>query len=150
METQHRKILSKQRLKTWVGIAVKQNFLQIGNELVLQICGIPMGMNAASFLSNMYLFMYELLFMEQFLQGGAEAIAFFIANFRFIMRYQDDRWAGNSAYLQRSMYNNQFWGTQDDDRVQLYDKKTDAAGRPNLSWHLRPSRGRCVTRITKS
>ena len=52
--------------------------------------------------------------MEQFLQGGAEAIAFFIANFRFIMRYQDDRWAGNSTYLQRSMYSSQFWGTQDD------------------------------------
>ena len=59
--------------------------------------------------------MYELRFMEQFLKGEYEAIQFFLRNFNFIMRYQDDRWSGFSKYLKRALYSDRFWGQHSED-----------------------------------
>lgn len=84
-----------------------------------------MGMNAASFMSNLFLFMYELEFMQQFLErhvtGPAEVDDnadyerdyiwdnIFVKYFKYIKRYQDDRWCGNSKLLERSLYDNLWW-----------------------------------------
>ena len=45
-------------------LAVDHSYCKAGEELKKQSMGIPMGMNASPFpfLSNLYLFMYELIF----------------------------------------------------------------------------------------
>lgn len=95
----------------------------MGTTLLQQICGIPMGMNAASFMSNLFLFMFEFEFMGQFIgshvHGPVPAlqreheINFFQRYFKYIKRYQDDRWAADSKYLGRSLYRNRWWGLVD-------------------------------------
>ena len=122
-ENKHLKIVSAERLKGWIKIAIDENYLTVGNGLFRQTCGIPMGMNAASFMSNLFMFMYELQFMEQFLKIAADSDSenetmdddddeqaaqaaqaprairdwvwetVFLKYFKYIKRYQDDRWA---------------------------------------------------------
>ena len=81
-----------------------------------------MGMNAASFMANLFLYMHELEFMQQFLEapeaeGGEEEAEelkqerwekIFCRFFRYIKRYQDDRWSADSTMMLRSLYNSRW------------------------------------------
>ena len=42
-------------------------YVQIGDKLLLQTVGIPMGVSCAPFLANLMLFMYEFKFIDKFI-----------------------------------------------------------------------------------
>ena len=65
-----RMVITADRLKRWIRLAVENGYVRMGTAIFLQIIGIPMGMHASPYLSNLYLFMYELDFMMQFIDAG--------------------------------------------------------------------------------
>jgi len=65
----NKRIVSLAELKEWVTLAVDHIYCKVGEELKKQSMGIPMGMNASPFLSNLYLFMYEFIFTKQFMRN---------------------------------------------------------------------------------
>ena len=105
----NKRIVSLAELKEWVTLAVDHSYCKVGEELKKQSMGIPMGMNASPFLSNLYLFMYELIFMKQFM-GDRDSRKFFRDNFMCCVRFQDDRWVLAGKYEKKAMYSNIKWG----------------------------------------
>jgi len=77
------------------------SYCKVGEELKKQSMGIPMGMNASPFLSNLYLFMYELTFMKQFMVNK-NSRKFLRDNFMCCVRFQDDSgsWLENTKRRQ--------------------------------------------------
>ena len=111
------KVLSAEDIKRYVNIAVRNGYLTVGTALFLQTLGIPMGMHASPYLSNLFLFMYEFKFMMQFINAGQQAYQFFKRWFSAIVRYQDDRFAALSRYALRAQSVLKYWGHVDESTV---------------------------------
>ena len=114
--TSSQRILTREMLYDWVKKCVENCHVRLGNVVLRQVTGIPMGANMSPFLSNLYLFTYELDFMEQFLPGihGTEQTwDFFTRHFKHTVRYQDDRWTSSSKYIARALSRRGWWGTDD-------------------------------------
>ena len=116
-DTKNQRILTKEMLVEWIKKAVDNSHVRLGNVVLRQVLGIPMGANMSPFLSNLYLFTYEIDFMEQFLPGinGTETTwQFFVRHFKHTVRYQDDRWTSSSKYIARAISRHRWWGTHDE------------------------------------
>ena len=77
----------------------------LGDAVLKQTKGIPMGVNHAPFLAELYLFSYELEFMEQFLTAGPQQnthINLFLNYFSATCRYQDDTWFGDGTHAEKT------------------------------------------------
>ena len=92
-DTDFKKFVTKSKLKKWISKAVKNSFVVLGNGILQQTRGVPMGMNPAPYLSELYLFMYELEFMEQLITRDDEHRELFRKYFSAVCRYQDDKFS---------------------------------------------------------
>ena len=54
------KIVTPERLMEWIEHLLDNLYIQVGDKIVRQKCGIPMGTSCSPFLANLMLFMYEL------------------------------------------------------------------------------------------
>ena len=112
--SRNKKIITIEELYEWIKIAVDSSYVMVGkNHVSKQDIGtsIPQGMNASPFLSNLYLFMYELRFMKQFMNREADQ-RFFRDKFWFCARFQDDRWAAENEFEAKAMYVETRWGRE--------------------------------------
>ena len=110
------KVLDADTLKRWIQLAVQTGYTRLGLAIFMQILGIPMGMHASPYLSNLYLFLYEFEFMLQFIHAGRLAYNFFRRWFDFVIRYQDDRWVGLSRFAVRARSVEFHWSEHDNTR----------------------------------
>jgi len=58
-----KKYFSKNRLKALVDYLITNTYFEVGNLLIRQSIGIPMGIDPAPFWANLYLYFYENKFM---------------------------------------------------------------------------------------
>ena len=98
-DTEFKKSVTKAKLKKWIKKAVENSFVLLGNGVLKQTKGVPMGMNPAPFLSELYLFMYELEFMEQLINKDDEHREMFRKYFSAVCRYQDDKFTGDDTLM---------------------------------------------------
>ena len=54
------KIVTPERIMEWIEYLLDNLYIQVGDKIVRQKCGIPMGTSCSPFLANLMLFMYEL------------------------------------------------------------------------------------------
>ena len=54
--------------------------------------------------------MFELQFMQQFLDAGPEYIALYARYFTAVCRYQDDKWCADDFLMKRATYYDTYWG----------------------------------------
>ena len=81
--------------------------MQVGCEIVLkQRIGIPMGTNCAVYLANLYLFAYELDFVNRTV--GNPAFHHIVHHFRWTKRYIDDLLAIDNPVSENYFYSNSF------------------------------------------
>ena len=52
---------------TWINYVLDNLYVQVGDQLLRQVIGIPMGVSCAPYLANLMLFMYELEFFDAFI-----------------------------------------------------------------------------------
>ena len=62
-------------------------FVEFGGRLFQQTIGIPMGTNCALLLADLFLFWYEVEFVQSLLKAGKKHLA---QQFNFTYRYIDD------------------------------------------------------------
>ena len=62
-DSRNKKVVTEKRLNRWIKYLVDNLYVQVGNKVMRQAIGIPMGTNCAPFLANLLLFMYELEFV---------------------------------------------------------------------------------------
>ena len=109
--TTKQEVFTPTKLLEWLGIALDNSYMSCGVMVLLQVLGIPMGMNASPFISNLFLFAYEFQFMLQFLQSRAE-YKLFTRWFTHMCRFQDDRWIGMSKMVERAISNGSFFSLE--------------------------------------
>ena len=63
----NKKVITPKRFRKWINYLLDNLYVQIGDELLLQTGGIPMGISCAPFLANLMLSMYELKFIDKFI-----------------------------------------------------------------------------------
>ena len=54
------KIVTPERMEKWINQLLDNLYIQVGDKVVRQTCGVPMGTSCSPFLANLMLFMYEL------------------------------------------------------------------------------------------
>ena len=62
-------------------------FVEFGGRIFQQTIGIPMGTNCAPLLADLFLYSYEVEFVQSLLQAGKKRLA---QQFNFTYRYKDD------------------------------------------------------------
>ena len=62
-----KKVITPERFEEWNNYLLDNLYIQVGDELLRQIVGIPMGVSCAPYLANVMLFMYELEFFDDFI-----------------------------------------------------------------------------------
>ena len=77
---------TKQQIKMLVSHLIKEAYFQIGNLLLKQYIGIPMGIDPAPFWANLYLYAYEYKFIKLLMSTDKQK-AF---KFRYATRFIDD------------------------------------------------------------
>lgn len=68
----------------YAGVLIERVFVEFSGRLFLQIVGMPMGMNGAPFLSDLFLFTYELEFLPTLVKNKKTRL------FNFTFRKIDD------------------------------------------------------------
>jgi len=66
-DTATKKVVTVARFNKWVKYLVKNLYVEVGDELMKQKVGIPMGVSCAPYLANLMLFMYEYDFIKSFI-----------------------------------------------------------------------------------
>lgn len=126
------KIYTLEDIFKLIDFVLKNNYVQFGGVLYLQLLGIAMGGNASVFIANHFLFSYEYRFFEQlvsaicldpstqpistlpipaplnadiFYPRGAVA-RFLLQTFIWLFRYIDDIGSLNNPYLEQLLYTN--------------------------------------------
>ena len=84
---------SKAQLKIAVAHLVQNCFFQVGNQIMRQAVGIPMGIDPAPFWANLFLYTYESDFITDLIRTDKSKAAHFHATSRFI----DDLCAANDG-----------------------------------------------------
>ena len=62
-----KKSITPARFEKWINYLLDNLYIQVGDELLRQVVGIPMGVSCAPYLANLMLFMYELEFFDDFI-----------------------------------------------------------------------------------
>ena len=75
---------TKTSLKSAVKFLIENCFFTLGNLLVRQKIGIPMGIDPAPFWANLYLYWYEDRFISMLIHSDRRKAFLFNGNFRFI------------------------------------------------------------------
>lgn len=75
---------SKNRLKAVVDHLITNTYFEVGNLLVRQSIGIPMGIDPAPFWANLYLYSYENKFMKRLIKNDKVRARKFLNAMRFI------------------------------------------------------------------
>ena len=97
------KYIDAERLKRWISYLLRRLFVKVGNKVMLQEVGLPMGTSCSPFLANLVLFMYELEYFTEFISRmrpyhedlpnhpmhGAHSL---LRRLSFCTRYIDDLW----------------------------------------------------------
>ena len=79
-----KKYFSKNRLKALVDYLITNTYFEVGNLLIRQSIGIPMGIDPAPFWANLYLYFYENKFMVYLISNDKARARKFLNAFRFI------------------------------------------------------------------
>ena len=66
-DTKTKKVITPERFEKWINFLLDNLYIQVGDELLRQVVGIPMGVSCAPYLANLMLFMYELEFFDDFI-----------------------------------------------------------------------------------
>ena len=66
-DTKSKKVITLARFEKWINYLLDNLYVQIGDQLLRQVIGIPMGVSCAPYLANLMLFMYELEFFDAFI-----------------------------------------------------------------------------------
>ena len=61
------KVITLERFEEWINYLLDNLYIRVGDELLRQVVGIPMGVSCAPYLANLMLFMYELEFFDAFI-----------------------------------------------------------------------------------
>lgn len=78
-------IVTNTRLVQWISYLVDNTFICFSGEVYQQAVGIPMGTNCAGLLANLYLYTYELTFMENLIaQNDLNLVKRFVHTCRYI------------------------------------------------------------------
>ena len=78
---------------------IENTYVTVGNQVLRQTIGIPMGTDCASFLANLFLFSYEFRYLNTLLQQKKFTI---LNKFRRCVRYIDDLLLiNNDDYLKK-------------------------------------------------
>ena len=64
-DTERVKFVTKERLIRWIEYLLKHLYVQIGDKVMKQVVGIPMGTSCSPFLANLTLFMFEFEWFAQ-------------------------------------------------------------------------------------
>eukprot|EP00899_Mesostigma_viride_P006115 jgi/Mesvir1/15504/Mv26353-RA.1 len=80
-------IITKADLVHWISYLVDNTFICFAGNVYQQAIGIPMGTNCAGLLANLYLYTYELAFMENLIASNDDVL---IRRFIHTCRYIDD------------------------------------------------------------
>ena len=83
-KTRSKQCFSKSSLKEAVKFLIESCYFTVGNLLVRQTIGIPMGIDPAPFWANLYLHWYEDRFMSELISRDKVKAITFNGNFRFI------------------------------------------------------------------
>ena len=118
---EHTKKVSLANLKQWIHKAIDTAYLALGNAILRQTKGVPMGMNPSPYLAELFLFMYELAFMEQMINKDAQHKKAFLDYFSAVCRYQDDKWTGDNTQMRKAKYTTKYWGLTTNDVVDAPD-----------------------------
>jgi len=66
-DTNMKKVITPERFKAWVNYLLDNLYVEVGDKVLRQIVGIPMGVSCAPYLANLMLFMYEYNFITAFI-----------------------------------------------------------------------------------
>ena len=94
-DTDRVKFVTKERLIRWIEYLLKHLYVQIGDKVMKQVVGIPMGTSCSPFLANLTLFMFE---FEWFAQQISTLRAWNVRKreqlqrLAYCTRYIDDLW----------------------------------------------------------
>ena len=66
-DTKYKKVITPTRFEKWINYLLDNLYVQVGDQLLWQVIGIPMGVSCAPYLANLMLFMYELEFFAAFI-----------------------------------------------------------------------------------
>ena len=77
---------TKQQIKLLVSHLIKETYFQIGNLLLKQCIGIPMGIDPAPFWANLYLYAHEYKFIKSLMSTDKQKAH----RFRYATRFIDD------------------------------------------------------------
>ena len=80
----HSKYFTKESLKRAVEHLIKSCYFEVGNKIVLQVIGIPMGIDPAPFWANLYLSKHECDFLKGLIRNDITRARKFHGTFRFI------------------------------------------------------------------
>ena len=97
------KFVSAVRLKRWISYLLKRLFVKVGDKVMLQDVGLPMGTSCSPFLANLVLFMYEFEFFTGFISKmrpyhedlpnhSMHGAHWLLRRLSFCTRYIDDLW----------------------------------------------------------
>jgi hypothetical protein len=66
-DTKSKKVITRARFEKWSNYLLDNLYVQVGDQQLRQVIGIPMGVSCAPYLANLMLFMYELEFFDAFI-----------------------------------------------------------------------------------
>ncbi|WP_456235821.1 hypothetical protein [Soonwooa purpurea] len=92
---------TRSSLKAVVESLICESYFKVGNKLLLQSIGIPMGMDPASFWANLYLHRYEYVYMSSLIRSNARRAH----AFHGCKRYIDDMCCLNDGGEFENSYN---------------------------------------------
>ena len=79
-----KKYFTRNRLKALVDYLITNTYFEVGNLLIRQSIGIPMGIDPAPFWANLYLYFYENKFISHLITNDKARARKFLNAFRFI------------------------------------------------------------------
>ena len=98
-DTLSQKVVTKDRLINWMNYLFDNLHTKVGDLLLRQTVGVPMGTSCAPWVANLFLFMYEFEYMSALISDlkpweieKQEGKWQFIRNLSFCTRYIDDLW----------------------------------------------------------
>jgi hypothetical protein len=95
------KIVTAGTLKEWINFLVDNTFISFAGKVYKQTIGIPMGTNCAGLLANLYLYTFELEFMEKLIAANdLPKLVCFVHTCRYI----DDVCAIDNPFFRSHMY----------------------------------------------
>ena len=115
------KTISLQQAIKLATTIIFNTFFWLGNAVLLQTIGIPMGANPSPAFADLYLFSYEFDFVSR-MWAHEDDRDILLRWFSVIARFQDDIFAGEAPYFLRAHDRQQFWST-DHPHTSTFDER---------------------------